>query len=229
MNMSVLPILASRAEDGEMRAALATGWKRRDLWWERSQEAGNAGFEKGNLAGAARAWRRAAWIARFGFAADDPRQATTLANLALLDRHAGYAARADARYARALRIWGNAPGFIDRMQIASRARSSLFHLRMEALHWNTYQDNMRARFRAFAAETAQALDALGAGQPVTCRLYSRWRGEKPSVFDDTRRFLGAALLIGGGAARVATGANRPKDQKTPAISQTGRCQNVAST
>jgi hypothetical protein len=30
---------------------------------------------------------------------------------------------------------------------------------------------------------------------VTCRLYERWRGEKPAVFDDTRTLLAAALLV----------------------------------
>ena len=36
------------------------------------------------------------------------------------------------------------------------------------------------------------------GQAPRHRLYERWRGEKPSVFDDTRKFLAAALLIGVG-------------------------------
>ncbi|MCB2094103.1 MAG: tetratricopeptide repeat-containing protein [Rhodobacteraceae bacterium] len=197
--MSEPHILASRSEDTEMRAALRAGWKRRDLHWERLQEEGCACFDKGDLAGAARAWRRASWVALLLLPARDPRQATTLANRAHIDRLAGREARARARFARAGQIWGNADDFIAGMTIARRARSSLFHLRMEALHWSTYEDNLRKRFRAFAAETADALEALGRGEAVACRLHSRWRGEKPSIFDDTRKFLSAALLVGGGA------------------------------
>ena len=35
--------------------------------------------------------------------------------------------------------------------------------------------------------------ANGASAPF--RLHDRWRGEKPAVFDDMRKFLGAALLL----------------------------------
>jgi hypothetical protein len=81
------------------------------------------------------------------------------------------------------------------MTIARRGRSSLFHLRMEAKHWDTYQGNLRHRARYFAREAATCLDAATHGVPAFFRLYDRWRGEKPAVFDDTRKFLGAALLL----------------------------------
>ena len=137
-------------------------------------------------------------IALWRFRATDPRRATTLANLALTDRLAGREGRARRRYARARRIWRETGPFIATMQIARRARSSLFHLRMETKHWDTYQDNMRIRMTAFARETAEALAALEQGQPVACRLYQRWRAEKPPVFDDTRKLLAAALMVGVG-------------------------------
>ena len=57
---------------------------------------------------------------------------------------------------------------------------------------------MRIRMTAFARETATALAALEQGQRPSCRLYERWRGEKPPVFDDTRKLLSAALLVGVG-------------------------------
>lgn len=198
MNMSALHILASESEDTQMRAALAAGWRRFDLHWERLQETGNEAYLTGNIRKAARAWRWASWIARLTFAASDPRRVPTLANLALIDRAHGRESRARKRYGAAAKQWREVNGFIETMTIARRARSSLFHLRMEALHWDTYTDNARTRFRAFATETTQALAALEQGQPVECRLFERWRGEKPSVFDDTRKFLAAALMIGGG-------------------------------
>jgi hypothetical protein len=199
MTMSVLPILESRSRDTEMRAALAAGWWRRDLYWERLQEAGNAAMLAGDIRGAARAWQRAAWIVRLAFAASDPRQATTLANLAYLDRLAGREARAKKQYAKARIRWQQADAFITGMTIARRGRSSMFHLRMEVLHWDTYENNMRIRLRKFANEAADALAALEQNRTPDCRLFERWRGEKPSVFDDTRKFLSAALLVGGGA------------------------------
>ena len=54
------------------------------------------------------------------------------------DRLAGREARARRRYAKALTIWREIESFIAGMEISRRARSSLFHLRMEAKHWDTY-------------------------------------------------------------------------------------------
>ena len=199
MTIYELPISESDRQDTELRIAQAAGWRRVDLRWEQLQEIGNACYESGDAKGAAWAWRRAWWIAILRFSATDPRRVTSLANVALADRQAGRESRARKRFKKSCRLWENIDGFIENMTVARRARSSLFHLRMEALHWDTYQDNIRIRFRAFASETADALKALEQGKPVTCRLYGRWRGEKPSVYDDTRIFLSAALLIGGGA------------------------------
>ena len=179
----------------ERTAALKAGWHAADLDWERLQEQGNALLHSGDRAAAGRCFRRAGWIALWRFRATDPRRATTLANLGRTDRLAGREGRARRRYARARRIWRETGSFIATMQIARRARSSLFHLRMETKHWDTYQDNMRIRMTAFARETAEALAALEQGQPVRCRLYGRWRAEKPAVFDDTRKLLAAALLV----------------------------------
>ncbi len=81
------------------------------------------------------------------------------------------------------------------MRIVPRARSSMFHLRMEARHRETYQQNMRTRLTAFARETGGALAALEKDEPVSGRFYERWLGEKPPVFDDTRKLLAAALLL----------------------------------
>ncbi|MCP4319499.1 MAG: tetratricopeptide repeat-containing protein [Hyphomicrobiales bacterium] len=184
--------------DTELAMARKAGWRPADLNWERLQEQGNAHLLTGNRSGATRCFRRAGWIALWRFGISDPRRATTLANLALTDRLAGHEASARRRYAKARKLWDKIDTWIDGMQAARRARSSLFHLRMEARHWETYQDNMRNRMRAFAAETSEAMSALEQGKPPPHRLYERWRGEKPSVFDDTRKFLAAALLVGAG-------------------------------
>jgi len=182
-----------------MIIARKAGWRRADLNWERLQEQGNAALRAGNTQEAIRCFRRAAWISCWRFRKSDPRRVATLANLALADRLVGREARARRRYAKARRLWEGVDSWIGEVQVARRARSSLFHLRMEALHWDTYQDNMRVRLRAFARETGEALAALEQGQAPSHRLFERWRGEKPSVFDDTRILLAAALMIGVGA------------------------------
>ena len=195
MSMSEQPTSAFEA-DGDLAAARRAGWRRADLDWEHLQERGNGLLLTGDSAEAARCFRRAGWIAFWHFGASDPRRAATLANLALADRIDGRDGRAKRRYAKARRLWAETESWIEGMTVARRARSSLFHLRMEARHWDTYQDNMRARMRAFGAETAEALEALERREPSPHGLFKRWRGEKPSVFDDTRKFLAAALMVG---------------------------------
>ncbi len=193
--MSVLRIWGFDRSDSEMRAALAAGWKRRDLWWERLQEQGNAALADRKTTEARRCFRRAYWISRSGFARDDPRRATSFANIAFGARLAGSKMSAERNYAVAIALWSKAPSMLETMTIRPRARSSLFHLRMEVKHWNTYQDNMKTRLGKFIDETGKSLDALSLEVTPPHRLFSRWRGEKPAVFDDTRKLLAACLLI----------------------------------
>jgi hypothetical protein len=66
---------------------------------------------------------------------------------------------------------------------------------MEALHRETYHDNLRIRIGKFAAETEETLRALTGRSSNPHRHHARWRGEKPTVFDDTRKVLSACLMI----------------------------------
>jgi hypothetical protein len=179
----------------ELVAARTAGWHRAELSWERLQEEGNAALLAGDSQQAIRLFRRARWLAIWRFGREDPRWATTLANLAFADRLAGREARAQKRYRKARRVWGEVGEFIAGMQSTSRARSSLFHLRLEGRHRQAYQANMRNRLTAFASETFDALVELERGATVDRRLYERWRAEKLPIFDDTRKLLSAALLV----------------------------------
>ena len=192
--MSDVPISAPE-RDTELAAARAAGWRRCDLAWERLQDRAHAALRDGDTAQAARLWRRAWWLAMLRLERSDPRYATSLANAGMAARLTGNEALARRRYARALGLWGGVPGWVDEMKIGRRARSSLFHLRMEAKHWDTYQGNMRRRALNFAREGAACLDAAVYGAPAPFRLHDRWRGEKPAIFDDMRKFLGATLLL----------------------------------
>lgn len=195
MTMSKRPISASDPESRELNAALAAGWRRSDLAWERLQEEAYAAYLDGDRRRAGTLWKRAARLARWRFGSSDPRRATSLANLGFALRLANREARASKKYARARALWRDVPAWIETLRIAGRARSSLFHLRMEARHRETYHGHVRVRLNAFAEETAAALAELEQGRPATCRLHDRWRAEKPAIFDDTRKFLAAALLV----------------------------------
>ncbi|WP_254656433.1 tetratricopeptide repeat protein [Roseovarius sp. 217] len=198
MNMFAPRIWGFERGDTEMRVARAAGWSRADLVWERLTEAGCAAYTAGDRTGAARMLRRAGWVARLFFQAQDMRRATSLANLAVLARDAGQGARAERLQKQALSRWMGASEAVGGIVFKPRSRSSLFHLRMEALHRDTFHDNMRKRYRAIAAESDQALRRLLTGARPDRPICARWRGEKPPVFDDGRKFLAAALLIAEG-------------------------------
>ena len=178
-----------------MRTALAAGWRRTDLVWERLQIRGNAAWVSGNPSGARRNFLIAWLLARVFFKRGDPRVATSIANVGLMAREAGQFARAARHYAKAQSLWTDVPNALGELRIRPRVRSSLFHLRMEARHRGTFEKNIRARIANFVTEAGEAIDAAAQGKPSPHRLYSRWRGECPAVFDDTRKLLGAALLI----------------------------------
>ena len=187
-SMFVPPIWGFDRNDAEMRLALQSGWRRSDLIWERL-------MERALSEGRARDLRLADWLARLRFSKGDPRRATAAAGRVRQAFDAGDANLATRIARRANAEFSGVEDFIANLAIAPRARSSLFHLRMEARHRETYHDNMRLRLSKIAAETTEHLEALTSEARPPHRLFTRWRGEKPSVFDDTRKLLGACLLI----------------------------------
>ncbi len=196
MSMFALPISVFELKrDNEMRAALRAGWRRSDLVWERLSEGGNRLLEKKHAKAARMRFGLASAVAWLMFTKGDLRRAASHANLAAAATMLGQPDKAKRYYHAALAIWAGAPSAIQAMEIAPRARSSLFHLRMETRHWDTYCDNMRIRMSKFASETDACLQARMAEQQAPHKLFARWKGEKPSVFDDTRKVLAACLLI----------------------------------
>jgi hypothetical protein len=192
MNMFAPRIWGFDRDDAEMRMALAADWSRADLVWERLTEAAIAAFSTGDLRRTGRLLLGADLVARLFFDAHDLRRANTFANRSFLARRQGRMARAEAFQKRALTLWTGASDSIERLEFRPRSRSSLFHLRMEALHRDQFHANMRTRYRRMAAETEQVLRAAASGDRP---MFVRWRGEKPPVFDDSRKFLAAALAL----------------------------------
>lgn len=193
------PLIWGFKPDSEMRVALAAGWSRSDVIWERLMERAIATWDetprKAARTKAARLFRMADLVARLRFDGRDIRRATVAANLAIVAQTRGNQAGAETRQRRALQIWKGAPQIVQHMQVLPRSRSSLFHLRMEALHRETYHNNLKARIGLIADETETTLRELTAGRASRHRHASRWRGERPYVYDDTRKTLGACLLI----------------------------------
>ena len=178
--------------DPDWQLARTSGWSRADLTWERLMEAGNEAYCNGQMARAGRLFLCADALARGRFDARDLRRATAPAARAMVRLARGRQARALIALARA--SWRMAPEAVAHMEIRPRLRSSLFHLRLEAKHHDQYQANLRLRLGRIVQETAQTLDGMG-GHVARHRHFARWRGEKPPVFDGTRKVLGAALLI----------------------------------
>ena len=181
--------------DREMRSALRSGWRRADVWWERSQEAAHRHYQAGRKARALALWYWGECLARLFFPVRDLRRATSTANVGFLLQEAGFGRKARVRYRRAARQWSGGAEAVDRMEIRKQVRSSLYHMQMELKHGEVYRENIKRRMRSFAAETLEALEMAADGRPSPRSFFGRWKGEKPPYFDDRRKILGACLLL----------------------------------
>jgi hypothetical protein len=185
----------SAAESLDLAAAFAAGWSSDDIEWETKAERAAALAYGDNTLEAAPLWAETMKLAQASFSAKDPRLATSLANWAFALRERGETDLASGLFEEARRRWSGVPLWIDNMTIERRARSSLFHLRMEARHRDTYEATARERLRRFAEETSEALATLAVGGLPPERGFERWRTEKPPIFGDTRKVLSACLLM----------------------------------
>lgn len=166
-------------------------WTAADADWERLQVAAAEAFAAHDLVGAAASWAAALRVARAHFAADDPRLATSLANYATALRDKGEPVPARL-WKEALEIWDAAPAWLARQRFAPRARSSVFHLRLEAKHGGAYDENLRRRAAAVVREARAASAALAGGAPA--RPPNR-RAFRSAPLDAMRKVLAAAHLL----------------------------------
>lgn len=197
------------------------GWRFSDVVWERLGEAGLKAFDAQRAGVAKVLWRAAQAFAR-GFDAEDPRRAATLNNLAAARQLRGAVGEADDLYRRALEVWDAAESWIDRMCTEQRARSSVFHLRLEQKYRQQYTRLARQEYRRILHEgraatlgnlrelcaaqgRAEEAAELGvrAGASNDRRAASglaRWNAERPAGFTDVRKLTAAVWLT----ARVET-------------------------
>jgi hypothetical protein len=195
--MSGGPILA--AERWSARELLAAGWTEADLDWEKVSERSIEALAAGDIPRAKEAAGGALQLARGNFPPIDPRLGTSLANYAVGLRLAGEGSGVPLLLREALDVWRGAGPWIARMGAPRIARSSLFHMRMEARHRETYRARWQIRWREIADEAKLRLQVLNEGQGVSketaAEALARWRRERPAMLNDTRKLMAAAFLL----------------------------------
>ena len=186
----------------DLRALERAGWTNADVIWEQIQEAAAASERAGDVAEASELWHGAVELAREHFPPDDLRVAASVANVAIAARRTGDAATADRMLDEALALWDAGDDWVESLNASTFARSSTFHLRLEAKHRGGYDRLPRERCRALAEEGRTILASRRAALPDDSDRLERWRRERPDGFDDWRKLLGAVLLIASDSGRA---------------------------
>ncbi len=192
-------VAEQEAEDWSPAELIKAGWRESDLAWERAAVATTQGIAENRTDEAAEAAALSLRIARESFAEDDPRLGTSLANHAVCLGAAGKDATAETLLAEARSVWASCDSWIGNMTAPRTARSSMFHMRMEQLHRDTYEARWRekwgelvgeARTRLTEPKAASVLSAAAAKDAL-----ARWRRECPAMLNDTRKLMAAAMLL----------------------------------
>ncbi|MGI9436690.1 MAG: hypothetical protein ACR2Q4_17990 [Geminicoccaceae bacterium] len=172
-----------------------TIWQSEDADWERWQLAGWDALAEGDDERAGKSFSKALQVARQGFAPGDPRLASSLAN------HAAMLAKrddpvAERLFREALQQWQLAKDWLARQPMPRRARSSMFHLRLEAKHPGAYRSNTHQRCLSLVEEGRARTSALiegGVGSDAT--INQPWRPDRNDGFDLLRKITAAVKLI----------------------------------
>jgi hypothetical protein len=198
------------AETWSTKELLEAGWSEADLQWEMAAERTAEAASRGDSVLAKDNAGEAVRIARENFEPIDPRLGTALANFGICLNQASGKDNGGARlFGEALQVWRAAGPWIARMDAPRMARSSLFHMRMELLHRDTYRARWQVRWREMAEEATERLAALSlapadVGLSAPAAL-ARWRRERPAMLNDTRKLMAAAYLLLAPAPRSKDG------------------------
>ena len=186
-------------ETWDVKELLNAGWTETDLAWETVAEATAEAAAQNDYLRAKEEAGQALQMARTDFEPIDPRLGTSLANYGVCLSLAGDDQAKTSLFPKAREVWQHAGPWIARMDAPRVARSSLFHMRMEARHRDTYRGLWQQRWREIAAETVKRLDALNAPDAAITAPPSDtlavWRRERPAMLNDTRKLMAAALLL----------------------------------
>lgn len=117
------------------------------LWVGYNEEALSAFFQ-GRHVMAIELWDKARALTRH-FEHDDPRLACSLNNRSVGFRLIEELKKAEQGYRRAKHLWNKSVDWIADMEVQRRARSSLFHLRLEQKHREQYDHFARLQYQKF--------------------------------------------------------------------------------
>lgn len=186
-------------ETWSVKELLQAGWSEADLDWERAAEAAAEAAARGDLALAKDNAGEMVRIARASFEPIDPRLGTALANFGLCLGASGDKNGGANLFREALDAWRASGPWIARMDAPRMARSSLFHMRMELLHRETYRARWQIRWREMAEEAKERLATLKSSPgdlgPSAVEALARWRRERPALLNDTRKLMAATYLL----------------------------------
>jgi hypothetical protein len=185
-------------EDWSVHDVLSAGWTEADLAWEAAAEHTADAVSQSDCMRAKDEASQSLRIARAEFEPIDPRLGTSLANYGLCLRLSGDNQGVASLLLKGLEAWRGVDPWIARMRAPRVARSSLFHMRMEALHRDTYRALWQKRWREIAADAKKRLEALNAPNAVVAPdtdALALWRRERPAMLNDTRKLMAAAFLL----------------------------------
>ena len=186
-------------ENWSVRELLNAGWSEADLAWESTAERMAEAVSEKDYVRAKEEAGQALRIARADFEPIDPRLGTSLANYGLCLSLSGDSQGVASLFLKALEAWRRADPWIARMTAPRVARSSLFHMRMEALHRETYRARWQQRWRELADDAIKRLESLDAPEatvgPPSDDILARWLRERPAMLNDTRKLMAAAYLL----------------------------------
>ena len=95
----------------------------------------------------------------------------------------------------ALLVWGASGPWIESLKPEVRAKSSMYHFRLETRYPGQYDHFSLERYRALAQEGCEATkNRKDGGSPMPNR-WTAWQEKKPPGFNDLRKLLAAVLLI----------------------------------
>ncbi len=196
-SMSNEPILV--ADNWSNQELLKAGWTDADLEWERSTAEIFGCLTDSQPADVSKLTGQVLFLARSEFSSGDPRLATSLANHAFCLAIEGDAGIAETVISEARNEWKRAGLWIESMKATRVARSSMFHLRMELRHRDTYEQNWRTRWRQMADQAVERvnrpIDAVNLDCNAATEALVQWQRARPAMLNDTRKLMAATMLL----------------------------------
>jgi len=187
------------AESWSIPELVNAGWSEADIQWEGLMADTVAALASEDPERAKSLAGQCVQVARDRFEDNDPRLGASLANYAVLLRETGGLEGVDALLDEARSVWTACDPWVENMSAPRVARSSLFHMRMEQKHRDTYEDRWRLKWQDMVQDARARVNALsavpGLGAGQAAELHARWQRECPAMLNDTRKLMAAVVLM----------------------------------